>query len=388
MKLALICTEKLPVPPIRGGAIQILIDGVIPHLSRRHVLTIYSRSDPELAERETVDGVEYVRLANDNYAMNVATELSAKRLAKENYDVIHVFNRPRDLVLYKAVMPESRFVVSLHNEMFREDKIPEDLGRMAVRAADRIMSISDYIGDTIVSRFPIAKRKVKTVYSAIHLQKYRPIWSEAAQAERHKLRKAFGVEGNKVVLFVGRLSAVKGPDVLIQAMASVLKEHPDVVLMIVGSKWFSDERVDEYGKGLRELAAPFRDRIRFTGFVSPEKLPLIYLLGDVFVCSSQWQEPLARVHYEAMGAGLPVITTNRGGNAEIIASGVNGIVIDDFANPQAFAEAISSLFSDPARSRRIAEAGRAFVERSHGFEHAAQRLESIYFEALQRRKKK
>ena len=59
-------------------------------------------------------------------------------------------------------------------------------------------------------------------------------------------------------------------------------------------------------------------------------------MGDLFVCSSQWNEPLARVHYEAMAAGIPIITTNRGGNAEVMNQGKNGIIIDDYDQPKAF----------------------------------------------------
>nr|WP_256205574.1 hypothetical protein [Calditerricola satsumensis] len=46
MKLALICSEKLPSPAIRGGAIQTMIDGVVPFLRRRHEVTIFSITDP------------------------------------------------------------------------------------------------------------------------------------------------------------------------------------------------------------------------------------------------------------------------------------------------------------------------------------------------------
>jgi glycosyltransferase involved in cell wall biosynthesis len=296
--------------------------------------------------------------------------------------VIHVYNRPRDLLTYKSAMPKSRFVVSVHNEMFREGKISEKMGWMTVRTIDRSMSISDYIGNTIISRFPSAKGKVKTVYSGIDLKLYSPIWSEEALAIRTELRKAYGVEHNKVVLFVGRLSAVKGPDVLIKAMEQVIREHPDSVLMIVASKWFHDKRIDEFGAHIRQIAELFGDRIHFTGFIPPSRLSTIFLLGDVFVCSSQWQEPLARVHYEAMGAGLPIITTNRGGNTEIIKHNENRLVIDDYSNPLAFAVAISYVFKHPEEAARLGKAGRALVERNHGFEHVARCLEQLYLEVL------
>ncbi|SNX74046.1 glycosyltransferase involved in cell wall bisynthesis [Bacillus oleivorans] len=372
------------VPPIKGGAIQVLIDGVAPHLNKNHDLTIYCISDPELPDHEFVKGVEYIRVPRENYVYNVAIKLAEMTANKYHYDVIHVFNRPRDLLIYKSAMPESRFVISVHNEMFKEKKISSEMGKLVISAVDRIMTISEYIGTTISERFPSAKRKMKAVYSGINLNHYKPIWDPKAREIRQALRKKYGVENKKVVLFVGRLSAVKGPDVLIKAMQQVIKKHPEAVLVIVGSKWFSDDRIDEYGKNLRELAMTLGDKVIFTGFIPPGDIPKHFLLGDLFVCSSQWQEPLARVHYEAMGAGLPIITTNRGGNAEIIKHLKNGIVIDDYENPSAFAEAISFLLSNDEAANTFARAGRALVQANFGFEHVANRLEKLYLASMRR----
>ena len=388
LRIAMICTEMLPVPPIRGGAVQIFIHGAIAHLSKKHRVTVYSISDPDLADRESVEGIEYVRFPADGYEYRVGRELAELRRAKAVYDIIHVFNRPRNVLIYKSAMPESRFVLSLHNEMYREGKISLELGRLTIRGLDRIMSISDYIGKTIAARFPAASRKVRTVYSGIDLDRYTPAWTDAGRALRDQIRRMYGLEGKKVVLFVGRLSAVKGPDILIRGMEPIFAKYPEAVLVVVGSKWFHDEKIDEYGARLRRLAEPFGDRIRFTGFVPPARLPEAFLLGDVFVCSSQWQEPLARVHYEAMGAGLPVVTTNRGGNGEIITHGKNGWLIEDYTNPTAFTEAIDALFGNPEEALRLAKAGRAFVESNFGFEHVAARLEQLYWEARRRRKTK
>ncbi len=53
MKIAYICTEKLPSPAVKGGAIQMMIDGVSPYISQEHELTIFSISDPILPKQET-----------------------------------------------------------------------------------------------------------------------------------------------------------------------------------------------------------------------------------------------------------------------------------------------------------------------------------------------
>ncbi|AOL98940.1 Putative glycosyltransferase YtcC [Bacillus subtilis] len=52
MKLAFICTEKLPAPAVRGGAIQMMIDGVTPYFSSRYDLTIFSIEDPALPKEK------------------------------------------------------------------------------------------------------------------------------------------------------------------------------------------------------------------------------------------------------------------------------------------------------------------------------------------------
>lgn len=386
MRIAFICTEKLPIPSIRGGAIQILIDGVTPHLNGKHELTIYCITDPDLPDREVnVDGVAYIRLPRENYALMVVQELTLLQHNDQHYDLIHVFNRPRDLLLYKTAMPLSRFVVSLHNEMFNKSKISYELGILVVQAVDKIITVSDYIGQTISARFPAAKRKIKTVYSGVNLQRHQPVWS--AETRRLELKKKYNLEHKKVILFVGRLSKVKGPDILIKAMSHVIQQHSDAVLLIVGSKWFSDDRMDEYTLHLRQIAELLgKDRVIFTNFVVPKDIPEHYLLSDIFVCSSQWQEPLARVHYEAMGTGLPIVTTRRGGNAEIIHHQFNGLVIDDYANPLAFVEAISYLLSNPEAALQMAREGRKLAEQKFGFEHVAKRLEHVYLTAMRKKK--
>ena len=372
-----------PVPPVGGGAIQVLIDGVTPHLNAHHELTIFGITHPDLPEREVVNGVEYIRVPRLNYVFNIGIELSKKRANQEVYELVHVFNRPRDLLVYKNSMPESRFVLSLHNEMFKEGKISLEMGNLVIQAVDRIMTISEYIGQTVIDRFPQAKSKIQAVYSGIDLKRYKPNWDKAVQEKRKELRQKFGVEDKRVVLFVGRLSAVKGPDVLIEAMKKVISEYSNSVLVIVGSKWFSEDRIDDYGLKLKQQAELLgKDKVIFTGFVPPDDIPSHFLIGDIFVCSSQWQEPLARVHYEAMGTGLPIITTNRGGNAEIIKHMQNGYIIDEYTNSDAFAEAIIFLFSNLQAANRLAKVGRAFVEANFEFSHVSKRLENLYKAAI------
>ena len=106
MKILLVCTEKLPVPFIRGGAIQTYIDEILPYLSREHHITVFSVSDPELPEHEVRDGIRYERAAGDSEAYYQAV---ASFVAGEMFDWVIIYNRPKYLPLVAAATPKSRF---------------------------------------------------------------------------------------------------------------------------------------------------------------------------------------------------------------------------------------------------------------------------------------
>lgn len=348
MKIGLICTEKLPVPSIRGGAIQILIDGYVPYLSNSNEVTVFCVEDTELDNREINNNVEYIRLPKDGYRYNVAKVITELYKSKQKFDLLHVFNRPKDLLIYKSASPESRFVLSLHNEMFKEGKISFELGNLVIDACDRIITVSEYITNTVIHRFPKAYGKTVPFYSGVNVKRYSPIYQENIIDKRKELRKKYGITNEKVILFVGRLSKVKGVDILIEAFYELQKKVSNIILLIVGSKWFSDDSIDDYGKKLRDMVSNKKiNNVEFTGFIKPEDIPDVFLVGDIFVCASQWQEPLARVHYEAMASGLPIITTNRGGNAELFKNNNAGIVVNDFTNPQTFCNEIERLLNNP-----------------------------------------
>ncbi|RAK15356.1 glycosyltransferase involved in cell wall biosynthesis [Anoxybacillus vitaminiphilus] len=374
MKIAFICTEKLPSPAVKGGAIQLMIDGIAPFISQNHSLTIFSITDCSLPLTEKSGNIEYIRFPKESYEENVAAELT-----KRTFDVIHVFNRPAGLVkYYKEASPASAFVLSVHNDMFSPLKITKELAEQAIEQSTFITTVSEYIKRTITGRYELPSDKVEVVYSGIDLEQYVPAWTEKGKKIRKSMRKEWNVANKKVILFIGRLAKTKGPHILIQCMSEVLACHHDAVLVIVGGKWFSDNGWNDYVEQLHQLAKPYGEKIIFTNYIPAEKIPPIFLISDVFVCSSQWHEPLARVHYEAMAAGVPIITTNRGGNAEVIHHMENGLVIDDYQNIHSFSKAIHFMLTHREKALQMAKNGRNYVEEHFSFTHVAARLEAIY----------
>jgi glycosyltransferase involved in cell wall biosynthesis len=353
-----------------------MMDGVSPYLGSKHQLTIYSVSDESLPDQEVRSGIKYIRFPREQYVEEVC-----RSLKKNTYDVVHVFNRPVNVLKYKAASPSSRFVLSLHNEMFADNKITDEEANLCVQYVHKITTVSNFIKKTVTDRVPAAENKIVPIYSGFDPDRYYPVWTARGKSIREQLRKRYGIQNKKVILFVGRLSVKKGPHLLIQAMKRVLKKHSDAVLVIVGGKWFSDDSIDDYGKWMLKLAKPYKSKVIFTKFVPANEIQNYFSMGDVFVCSSQWQEPLARVHYEAMAAGVPVITTDRGGNAEVIKHKENGYIVRDYTSSTSFAKAINYMLTKKEKAMAMAQKGRQLVDSNYTFEHVANRLNNIYMKA-------
>lgn len=164
---------------------------------------------------------------------------------------------------------------------------------------------------------------------------------EAAQA-RESLRVELGMEPNSpVILFASRMTAAKGPDVLLDSFLG-LDVTPAPYLIFIGD---GDQRA------ALESAAEGHERIRFLGFRNQTELPRYYDLCDVLVLPSRW-EPWGLVINEAMNAGKPIVTTHSVGAApDLVHEGINGSVLEA-GDSSALRAALRKLCSDPSLARQ------------------------------------
>jgi CotS family spore coat protein len=370
LKVLMICTEKLPVPPVRGGAIQTYIEGISGMLSQQHDLTILGTTDPSLPLEEYKHDIRYVRIDGEQI-LEIYAEKVINFLKNNYFDLIHVFNRPRLIPLIREVAPHSRIILSMHNDMFGTNKIHYKDALAAINEVERIITISDYVGNTICNLYPQAASKVQTIYSGVNLDTFIP-WekSKIAAQIRQKLREEYNLESKTVILFVGRLTPKKGADLLLQALNEVHSLDSNIALVIVGGTWYSVDTVTDYVAYVRALAERAAFPVITTGYVSANLIHQWFWTGDIFVCPSQWQEPLARVHYEAMAAGLPFLTTARGGNPEIVID-QNGLIVEQPEDPIEFAEKLKILLTDPKLRSSMGQTGRRLAEERFSWERVA-----------------
>lgn len=376
MNIALLCTEMLPVPSIIGGAIQIYIDGILPYLSKFHNITVFSVQKGGLPNVSFQNNVKYVRFQGNTeyeYIENVK-----KHIKNNNYNLIHVFNRPKWILELDKITNDTPLSLSLHNEMMIPDKIsPSD----AIYCIDKvcfITTISRFIRDELIRMYPTSKNKVHPIYSAVDSNILKPIWSEEAQQNKLSLINKYNLNNHKIILCVSRLSKDKGQYVLLDAMKYVSESYPNTALVLVGSKWYGEYDKNEYVIMLENNASKLNCPVIFTGFLPPSQVIPYYNMADIFVCASQWREPLARIHYEAMAAGLPIITTNRGGNAEVILENTNGLILNDYNNCEEMAKKIIFLLENEQLCLDMGKSARKIAKEKYNYRRVSNELLKLF----------
>ena len=154
-------------------------------------------------------------------------------------------------------------------------------------------------------------------------------------------------------LFVGRLAGVKGVPILIEAMARLAEEYPDLTLRLVGDG--PDRTALEAEVAERGL----QNRVTFLGYKSQAEVAEELAQTDVFVLPS-FAEGVPVVLMEAMAAQVPVVTTRIAGVPELVEDGVSGRLVPP-GDVDAFTEAFDALLSNPDQRAAFGAAGRAKV---------------------------
>ncbi len=191
------------------------------------------------------------------------------------------------------------------------------------------------------------------------------------------------------LLYVGRLRVEKGIAVIFKALSLLAKERS---VLKSGELPF---HLHIFGSGdkvyIDELQALLSEKelsgaVTFHGKIPQHELIAWYDRADVMLVPSLWQEPFGLVIAEGMARKLPVIASNLGGPAEILTSGVNGLLVTP-GDEQDLAEAIGKLLDDRALRERLGTAARQTVEERFTIESDARHAEQHLLRAVQEQKK-
>jgi teichuronic acid biosynthesis glycosyltransferase TuaC len=210
-------------------------------------------------------------------------------------------------------------------------KMPGRKARLltALKNATRVFSVSDSLKQHVVS-LGVESDKIRVIGNGIDAVKFYPLDKSVARAE-------LKIPGDaKVLISVGGLVDRKGFHRVIEVLPTLVANYPELIYLIVGgdsSEGNIRERLEQQVKTLKLEA-----NVRFLGAYPSEQLKLPLSAADLFVLATA-NEGWANVFLEAMACGLPVITTEVGGNKEVVNDAGLGTVVP-FGDPEALLEAL------------------------------------------------
>lgn len=201
--------------------------------------------------------------------------------------------------------------------------------RFALRNTDKVFSVSAYLVK-LAKSLGIDESKFVVIPNGVDTSKFQIL-------NRLECRKKLGIPLDKrVIVSVGGLVERKGHHRIIETLPDLIKNHPNLLYIVVGGGSVEGDMSISLNDQVRRLG--LIKHVRFIGEIPHNKVNEFLCASDVFVLATRF-EGWANVFFEAMACGLPVITTNICGNAEVVKNGENGLLVP-FGNQQALADAI------------------------------------------------
>ena len=254
----------------------------------------------------------------------------------------------------------------------------KEIERVAAKYADKIITVSYSMKDFLVS-LGYPKDKIEVVYNGIDTEKYslkNVNWKLVEE-----LKNRYKIENEKVILFVGRLTWIKGVYNLLRAMAEINKKFNDVKLVILG-------KGEEYGNLLQLKQQLNLNNVEiYSKWVSEEERIAHYALADLCVFPSI-NEPFGIVSLEAMSMEKPVVVGAKNVNGlkeQVIPSGENrcGVHVNG-EDPIDIAWGIEVVLSNLEEAKKWGKNGRKRVEENFKIEYTAKKTLEIYESLLRK----
>jgi PEP-CTERM/exosortase A-associated glycosyltransferase len=349
----------------------------------------------ELAE-EDADGLHFYRTpkpagllaklpGGDPFAVMAAIEKRLMQLARELHpDVIHAHSPVLNAVPAIRVGRKLGIPVVYEIRAFWEDaavdhgstsedslryKLTRALETWAVKKADAVTVICEGLRGDLVAR-GIPENKISIIPNAVDIDKF----NVGGKADP-ELKLRLGLGNSRVLGFIGSFYAYEGLDLLLRALPAILKQIPDVKVLLVGG--------GPQDENLRRLAGELdlKDRIVFTGRVPHAEVNKYYDLVDVLVYArhsmrlTELVTPLKPL--EAMAQGRLMVASDVGGHKELIQDGKTGVLFRA-GDAGDLAGKVGDLLKHEQGWETMRRNARRFVESERNWAASVARYRQVY----------
>ncbi len=291
-------------------------------------------------------------------------EIAVELAFSQQFEIVHA----HDWMTYPAGIAVAAasgkpLVVHVHSTEFDRsgehvNQMIYDIEREGLERADKIITVSHFTRNIVISRYGISGDKVEVVYNGVDRN---GSWSLDASGIK---------KDEKIVLFLGRITMQKGPEYFLQAAKKVLGVMDNVKFVMAGSGDMmhrSIEMAAELGIGHKVL---------FTGFLRGEDVRKIYKMADLYVMPSV-SEPFGIAPLEALDNDVPVIISKQSGVSEVL---MHALKVD-FWDVNEIANKIIAVLKFPPLQMTLRSHGNFEVRRLRWRDTAA-KCAKIYNEML------
>ena len=282
----------------------------------------------------------------------------------ERFDVIHAHDwltYPAGMML-KAITGKP-LVCHIHATEF--DRSGEhinqgvyDIERAGMHGADRVIAVSRLTKAIVHSKYGVDDSKIDVVYNGVAQDGVQPQRGAAIE------------QGDRIVLFLGRITMQKGPEYFIEAAKRVLEQEDRVKFVVAGSGDMAVRMIEH------AAAIGIGHKVLFTGFLRGRDVDRVYQMADCYVMPSV-SEPFGIAPLEAMRNDVPVIVSKQSGVAEVLTHALKV----DFWDTDEMANKIVAVLRYPPLSQTLREHGR-FELRSLNWDGAAEKCVKVYARAM------
>ncbi len=253
---------------------------------------------------------------------------NVKRLMKvieeHNVDIVHARSRaPAWSAMVAARKTGRHFITTFHAAYTRGGFLKNYYNSVMTRG-EKVIAISNFIAGHILENYTVASENVVTIPRGVDYRKFNPA---AVSAERIiKMASDWQLpDGLSVVMLPGRLTRLKGHEMLIEALSKL--ENKNVLALFVGA----GEGREAYRAELNKLVVDkgLEGKVQIKDYCTDMSAAL--MLADVVVSATSVPEGFGRVSVEAQAMGRPVIATAHGGSLETVVNGETGwlVPVDD-----------------------------------------------------------
>jgi len=340
---------------------------LIPYMTEESYKKSLKKATADIMKnRESTKAESWEHYGPDMFSEVFRYEQIARIIAKQEcFDVIHVHDwmaipagievkhdTGKPFIVHIHSLESDRSVMRLNERIF-------GIERLGMTEADHVIAVSHYTKKKIIDQYSIPHKKISVVHNAV---------SHSESVQRYRIKKD---PSKKYVLFLGRITAQKGPDYFLEAAWKVLSKNPDIHFIMAGS--------GDMMQHVREKAAHLgiEKNVYFTGFLRGAAVEKAYAMSDLYVMPSV-SDPFGITALEAIMCGVPVIISRQSGVSEVLKTCPRV----DFWNTEELADTIMQVLENDAVRNDIIRNCREELKEIN-WKIAAEKIINVYRQLLE-----